>query len=143
MSSDIHAALAAIRSSPALDDLAIYKMRVAEGLERQLASRLVIFLPMVYCRLLLADSGARFSDEYRIALADGTTSAVQRLADEPLWNDSMEFAKAEIEGGLSGHDLLAIASHSAEFHALNQLIAHGSKLGNIAFDAPTIRWPEL
>jgi hypothetical protein len=143
MNKDIRKAVAVIRNSPALDDAAIYKMLVAEGVEPQSAGRLVIFLPMVYCRLLLANSGARFSDKYQSALSDGTVSPVQRLTNESLWNESMEFAKAEIKGGLSGQDLLIIAGHSAEFHAANQLLEGGSKLGNIAFDAPVIRWPEL
>lgn len=140
MNPDIRKAVDVIRSSTALDDAAIYKVLIADGVERESAARLVVFLPMVYCRLLLANSGAIFSNKYRSTLPDGTVSLVKLLVNEPLWNEAMEFAKAEIEGGVSGQDVLAIAGRSAEFHAANQLLERGSKLENLGFDAPTIRW---
>jgi hypothetical protein len=140
MKPDIRKAVAVIRNSTALDDVAIYNALVADGVERQSAARLVVFLPMVYCRLLLADSGARFSSEYRTALTDGTVSPVKLLVNEPLWNEAMEFAKAEIEDGLSRQDVLAIAGRSAELHAVNQLLEHGSKLEEVRLVAPIIRW---
>jgi hypothetical protein len=140
MNSDIRKAVAVFRNSKALDDVAIYKVLVADGVERQSAARLVAFLPMVYCRLLLASSGARFSNKYRSMLPDGTMSPVKLLANEPLWNSAMEFAKAEINGGISAEDVLSIAGRAAEFHAANQLLKRGSKLENLGFDAPTIRW---
>jgi hypothetical protein len=143
MNADIRKAVAVIRDSPTLDDVAIYKMLVADGVERKSAAQLVVFLPMVYCRLLLANSGARFSNKYRNTLSDGSMSPVKLLVTEPLWNEAMQFAKAEIEGGISGQDVLAIAGRSAEFHAANQLLERGSKLENIGFDAPTVRWTEL
>jgi hypothetical protein len=70
-------------------------------------------------------------------------SPVKLLGGEPLWNEALEFAKAEIEGGVSGQDVLTIAGRSAEFHAANQLLERGSKLENLGFDVPTIRWTEL
>jgi hypothetical protein len=71
-------------------------MLVANRVERQSAARLVVFLPMVYCRLLLANSGARFSHEYRTILPDATISGLKLLVNGPLWNEAMQFAKAEI-----------------------------------------------
>jgi hypothetical protein len=65
--------------------------------------------PQSAARLLLANSGARFSNKYRSTLPDGTMSPVKLLVNEPLWNEAMEFAKAEIEGGVSRQDVLAIA----------------------------------
>src|SRR5580693_5438359 len=106
MNPDIRKAVTVIRSSTALDDVAIYKVLVAGGVEPRSAARLVVFLPMVYCRLLLANSGARFSNKYRSTLPDGTMSPVKLLGGEPLWNEALEFAKAEIEGGVSGQDVL-------------------------------------
>jgi len=140
MKPDIRKAVAVIRNSTALDDVAIYNALVADGVERQSAARLVVFLPMVYGRLLFANSGARFSSEYRTALTDGTVSPVKLLVNEPLWNEAMEFAKAEIEDGLSRQDVLAIAGRSAELHAVNQLLEHGSKLEEVRLVAPIIRW---
>jgi hypothetical protein len=84
MNPDIRKAVGVIRNSTALDDVAIYGMLVANGVERQSAARLVVFLLMVYCRLLLANSGARFSHEYRTILPDATISGLKLLV-KPLW----------------------------------------------------------
>ncbi len=135
MNSDTRIAVNVLKHSTSLDDVAICRVLVAKGVERRSASRLVVFLPMVYCRLLLTNSGARFSNKYRSTFPDGTVSPDKLLVDEPLWNDAMEFAKAEIENGVSGQDVLNIAGRSAEFHAANQLLERGSKLENLEFEA--------
>jgi hypothetical protein len=143
MNDDIRRVLTVLRNSPDLDDSEVYRQLVADGVEGQAASRLVLFLPMIYCRLLLAGSGARFSDTFRSRLSDGTLSLEGRLIDEQSWNEAMEFAQAEIASGVSGTDLLVVAGRSAEFDAANQLLNHGSKLEDLRFVAPTIRWPGL
>jgi len=134
-------AVAIIRKSSALDDLAVFNALVAEGLEAPIASRLVIFLPMVYARILFEREGVRFSDKFQSVLPDGRVSALTKFSDEPLWVESMEFARAEIASGVSSQDLLAIAGRSVEFDAANQLLNRGSKLSGITFVAPLIRWP--
>src|SRR5208283_5423771 len=133
MNENIPKAVAVIRDSPGLDDEGIYNVLVAEGIDPHLAGRLAIFLPMVYFRLLLADSGATFSDNYQSRLPDGTNTPSQPLTNEPVWNDAMVFAKAEIKKGLSGKDLLAIAGRCPEFEAANQILKKGAKLDDIGF----------
>jgi hypothetical protein len=73
---------------------------------------------------------------------DGSLSHEQTLASEALWAEIVSFARAEQAGGVAGKDLLAVASHSAEFHALNQLLNRGSKLENIALSTVVLMWPE-
>jgi|HubBroStandDraft_2_1064218.scaffolds.fasta_scaffold197725_2 hypothetical protein len=141
MTNNISRAVAIFRKSSALDDRAVFNALVAEGLEAPVAARLVVFLPMVYARLLLEKTGARFPDKFRSVLPDGRFSALTEFSDEPLWIESMEFAKAEIASGVRSQDLMTIGGRSAEFDAANQLLNRGSKLSGIAFDTPTIRWP--
>jgi hypothetical protein len=141
MNEDISKAVAVFRTSPNLQDYAVYKVLIADGVERQLAARLVEFLPIVYCRLILRNSGARFSNTFRRTLTRGT-SYEQPLASEPIWNAAVAFAYAEVERGVSSQDLLAVATRSAEFDTANQLLNKGSKLENIAFTPPVLNWPE-
>ena len=49
------------RESPDSSDYEIYLRVVAAGVEPRHAARLVEFLPMAYCRLILAGTGTRFS----------------------------------------------------------------------------------
>src|SRR5690242_13311478 len=128
----ISSAVALLRNSPTLGDEAIYQLLVAEGFEHQIAARLVEFLPIAYGRLILANSGIRFSDTFERILPDGRISS-KSLSSEPLWESAVAFARTEADHGVSGKDLLAVAGRSAELHAANQLLQEGAKLEDLAF----------
>jgi hypothetical protein len=134
--------VAALRSSRYRGDGEIHRTLVADGIEPAVAARLVEFLPMAYCRLLLERSGARFSDMYRRRLNDGQISAEKPLSSEPLWNAVLAFARDEVGRGIPPADLLAVAGRSAEFDVANQLLNRGSKLKDIAFVPVVLKWPE-
>ncbi len=141
MSEDISKAVSIFRISPNWGEEEIYRALVNEGVERQRAARLVEFLPMVYCRLILRNSGARFSQTFRRKLPGGASEELP-LSSDPVWNEAVAFAYAEAERGVAGKDLLAVAARSAEFDAANRLLNKGSKLENIAFTSPVLNWPE-
>src|SRR5437867_5844053 len=67
----IEQALALFRESSGRRDDELFEMLVLRGVKRTLAARLVEFLPMAYCRVLLESSGARFSSIYRRVSKDG------------------------------------------------------------------------
>jgi hypothetical protein len=141
MNDDISKAVSIFRTATDLDDYAMYKALVADGVDGQRAARLVEFLPIVYSRLILRNSGARFSHTFRRTLPGGQCQE-QPLSTEPIWNEVVEFANFEVERGVSGRDLLAVGARSAEFDAANQLLNKGSQLANIAFTPPVLMWPE-
>ena len=60
METAIAKAVILFRSSPNMDDEQIHRALVDAGIDRKLAARLVELVPMAYCRVLLADTGARF-----------------------------------------------------------------------------------
>ena len=134
-------AVALLRSRTDLGDVAIYRELARHGVERPIAARLVEFLPMVYCRLIFLKSGLRFPETYRRALSDGTYSPSVSLSGDTLWNEAKKFAEAEIESGVNGQSLLAIAGRSAEFDAANKLLNSGSKLEDVKFTEPVLLWP--
>lgn len=141
MNEDISKAMAMFRTSPNLEDYGIYQTLVADGVERQLAARLVEFLPVIYSRLILRNSGARFSSTFRRTVAGGM-SQEQPFSSDPVWNAAAAFASDELERGVSSQDLLVVAARSAEFDAANQLLNRGAKLENIVFTPPVFIWPE-
>jgi hypothetical protein len=134
-------AVALLRSRTDLGDVAIYRELAGRGVERPTAARLVEFLPMVYCRLIFLKSGLRFPETYRRASSDGTYSPSVSLSGDTLWNEAKKFAEAEIESGVKGQSLLAIAGRSAEFDAANKLLNSGSKSEDIKFTEPVLFWP--
>jgi hypothetical protein len=141
MNEDIASAVSVFRASPDLGDHAVYLALVAGGMDRQRAARLVEFLPMVYCRLLLRNSGARFPNTFCRMQPDGA-SMEQLLSSEPVWIAAMAFARAELEHGVSSQDLMAVAARSSEFDAANRLLNKGSMLKDITFASPVLTWPE-
>jgi len=142
MNEHISNAVAIFREWPASSDDEIYRRAVAAGIEPKQAARLVEFLPMAYCRLILARTVARFSDKFRRRQHNGSLSHEERLASNPLWAEIMSYARAEQAAGAAGKDLLVIASHSAEFDAVNKLLNRGSKLQDIALSTAVLLWPE-
>jgi len=129
------------RESPASSDYEIYLKAVAVGVESKQAARLVEFLPMVYCRLILAGTGTRFPDIFQRRFNDGTLSPEKTLVSEPAWTEVMRFARAE-QAQVTGSDLMAIAAHSSEFDAVNQLLNRGTKPEDIALSTAVLAWPE-
>jgi len=101
----ISRAVVLLRNSRTLTDDAIYRDLVADGVEHQLAARLVELLPLAYGRLVLNNSGAQFSDDFDRTLSDGNTSR-KALSSEPLWHLVVDFARTEVNHGISGTDLI-------------------------------------
>lgn len=125
-----------LRESQHLADDEIRKELVRQGIDPDMALRLVEFLPMAYARLVFQRSGARFSDRFKRVGRDGTLREYV-LADEPVWKPALGFAQHEIARGTPGSELVAVAARSAEFQAANELLNKGSKLKDIVF-TPTV-----
>ena len=142
MSGAISMAVAIFREFPDASDEEALRKLAAAGVECVVARRLVEFLPMAYCRLIPSDTGVTFSDRFRRKLADGSLSAERSLNSEPLWAETLSFAKSEKQGGVTGTALLAIATRSSEFDAANQLANQGSKLKDIVLTPTVFLWPE-
>jgi hypothetical protein len=142
MDTAIAKAVMLFRSSPDMDDEQIHRALVDAGIDWKLAARLVELVPMVYCRVLLADSGARFPETFQRFRDDDTTTPPRPLTSEPVWVAAMDFAKREIERGLGRDDKLSVAGRSAEFRAANELLNKGSKLGDLGFTPSVFMWSE-
>src|SRR5579864_3128051 len=126
------------RTLRSAEDDKIYRSLIEGGVESELAERLIEFLPMVYCRLILASSGAKFPNVFCRLLPNGTFEE-RLLSSEPVWNAAARFAQCESEAGVSAEDLLAIAGRSAEFHAANQLLQRRSELEDLRFTPTVLR----
>jgi len=142
MNAVIPTAVAAFREFPNASDEEILRKLLAARIDRTTASRLVEFLPMAYCRVLLADAGVKFCDRFQRKLPDGKISPEQALDSDPLWAVALSFAWAEKRSGTSGKLLLAVAAHSSEFDAVNQLANQGTKLNDIVLTPTVFQWQE-
>jgi hypothetical protein len=92
---------------------------------------------LAYCRLMVKGSGVRFEETYKHC--DENTGDWRRcsLAEDELFGEATECASV---GGLTGDEVLAIASRSPEFQAINQLLMKGVALANIQLTEPLLTW---
>ena len=125
-----------IRRSQGKDDRSVFGDLVRAGMSRQLAARLVEFLPMAYCRVMLQNSGVQFCNSY------ARSSQTSVLDADAIWVAAYQFALIEVGRGVARSDLLAIAGRSAEFQAVNELLNRGSNISDVRLTAPVLAWPE-
>jgi hypothetical protein len=135
----IAAALTILRESPELDDESVFRALVDQGVERSLAARIVEFLPVAYCRVLLAKSGVRFSNSFVRA---ASPLKLQSLSSESVWIPFLAYAESEIREGAASREILIVAGRSAEFQAINQMLEKKAELKNLVLTPISLPWPE-
>jgi hypothetical protein len=139
MNEAIARALTIFRGSPGLDDEGVFRALVNQGVERLLAARLVEFLPIAYCRVLLLNSGVRFSNSFARAVSP---LKIQSLSCESVWIPFLAYAESEIREGVARREILMVAGRSAEFHAINQMLDKGAELKNVVLTPISLQWSE-
>jgi len=132
-------ALTIFRESPDFDDESVYRALVDRGIERSLAARIVEFLPIAYCRVLLLNSGVQFSNTFVRA---ASPLKIQSLSCEPVWIPFLAYAESEIRAGADRRAMLMVAGRSAEFQAINRMIDKGTELKNLVLTPISLMWPE-
>ncbi len=131
MSDTIAKALHIMRTYPDLDDLHLFRRLAAEGIELRTAARLVLFLPLAYCRIFLAPYKVKVSADFcQLRLGGGFTPA-RPLTSEPLWREIVEWAQREVKRGITNDDFFAVASRSAEFGIVTEALREGCPLDTI------------
>jgi hypothetical protein len=132
-------ALKIFRESPELDDEGAFRALIDRGVERSIAARIVEFLPIAYCRVLLLNSGVQFSNSFVRA---ASPLKIQSLSSEPVWIFCLAYAESEIRGGTARREMLMVAGRSAEFQAINQMLEKGAEPKNVALTTISLLWPE-
>jgi hypothetical protein len=139
MNEAIVSALKIFRESPELDDESVFRALVDRGVERSIAARIVEFLPIAYCRVLLLNSGVQFSNSFVRA---ASPLKIRSLASVPVWIPFLAYAESEIRGGTARREMLMVAGRSAEFQAINQMLDKGAKLQSVVLTTVSLLWPD-
>jgi hypothetical protein len=132
-------ALEIFRNSADLDDESVFQAVVDKGVERSLASRIVEFLPIAYCRVLFINSGVQFSNSFTRGMSP---LKIQSLSLVPEWVFFLAYAEREIRRGATKQELLMVAGRSAEFQAVNRMLNKKAELKNIVLSPIVLPWPE-
>jgi hypothetical protein len=124
-----------------LGDEELFVRLVEAGIERRMAARLVELLPIAYGRILLADSGIIFNENYQRMDNRGKISPEQSLASVPLWREIVTHAEEEISHNISNQEMIAVASRSAEYHVCTELSVKGTIPGDVRLTPCVFSWP--
>lgn len=103
--------------------------------DRDLADRMLEFLPLAFGRVVLARLGVTVPDSFIRAVDDENFSDACPLDAEPLWLPAKAFA-ARASTWMANQDFLAIARRSAEFDAVNNACNKGSDPKNLVGGPP-------
>lgn len=137
MENPIRRTLEIMRASPTMTEQEISNCLVEEGVDQDIASCLVDYIPMAYTRIMYASVGLKFAQTYRRMDKKGRLLPERELVSEPLWNEVLAYAKSEMSKGISDRDLLAIVYGDAEYKAITQALKDGTDLKGSA-SAPVI-----
>jgi hypothetical protein len=139
---EIKDAVSIIRRCSHLNDNELYRSLTVAGFDERTSARLVEFIPMAYCRVLLESTGVKFPDTFQRRNAGGTVTPLIPLASEPIWEAGLAYARIDVQNGITRDEKLQVAGRSAEFHAVNELLKKGTRLENIALIPAVLTWPE-
>lgn len=136
----ISIAIRILCDSPDLSDEYVFEELVKAGVERVYAARLIEFIPSVYCRLLLSQSGVRFSGKFLRESNSHGGSPEHLLASDPVWLEIAGYAARHPPPGQN--ELLRIVARSAEFGVINQMLNKGSRMQDLILSPLVLKWPE-
>lgn len=105
--------------------------------DRDLAERLVEFVPLGFGRVILGKMGVVSPDRFVRMFDNGEFSAECPLDAEPLWKPVVAFAK-QAETRMSKDEFFAVAGRSAEVDAVTKAIQAGSNPKNLVGSAPIL-----
>jgi hypothetical protein len=142
MSETIAKAVQIFRAYPKEGDYEIFRRLINKGIERNVAARLVEFIPCAYVRILLVNSGVVFNDLYQRMDKNGHISPQQPLTSMPLWNEIVAYAQSELQEGIPQQSIFIIASHSAEYNYFSNLLKNGGKPEGFRTSPLLFAWPE-
>jgi len=122
------------------DEELIHKL-VGAGMERGHATRLILFIPCVYARLILKSLGVQFSEKFVRSYGGGRFSKERTLASETVWLEVSEFAHINISA-LSSQERMLVAGRSPEFGVINQALNSGANASDMVLSHLVVFWPE-
>lgn len=137
----ISKAIRVLSAGRELEDSKLIERLVADGVERSYATRLVLFIPVAYARLVLGSFCVKFSDYFLRSYGEGRVSAEQRLDSDAVWLEVRNSAEAHIRV-LSRDERRWIAGRSPEFKVINQVLNDGLEIKDSVLSPLVVWWPE-
>jgi hypothetical protein len=123
----------------------VEKIYAAIG-DRDIAERLIEFVPLAFGRVILGKMGVVLPDYFIRMLDHDKFSEQCPLAAEPIWKPALAFAK-EAEARMSKQKFWLVAYRSAEVDAATKAIQGGSDPKNLVGSPPiftrTVPLPQM
>jgi hypothetical protein len=142
--------VSAFQTQPEAEDDTIYSFLRTQGIEEALATKLIQFVPIAFCRFIMRPSGIRFAPNYVMMDARGRQVGEFALAEEPVFQEALTYCQTALAEGQKPAFFLLVAARSAGYRVIQELLANGSRPENIITSPPILqdgsrqpkwRWP--
>lgn len=124
---------------PRASDETIVTLLERQGIREPLAERLNVFVPMAFCRAVLADTGVQFAEDY--IQRNGDAEVRRALSSEPVFQAAWRVAQGRISEGMPTYNLLLVAIGAAEMGILYRALNERPDLESVEFGAPVVLCP--
>ena len=125
------------------DEVASRKLSEAAGISIGSASTLITFVPLAFGRVRLSGSPLRFPLTY--VRCDESGQGFKRRSFEAnlAFQEARRQAQRLMNDSSSTEELLAMASRSPEFQAVNSALTDGARIENLELLEPVVAHDEL
>ena len=112
------------------DDEQIFYSLKQKGWDEITCSKIIAFVPIAFCRLLLHSSGVSFSEYYIIMQSDTKVKQKKRLDSEPFFKIAFNIAILKSKACDQNY-FMSVATRSSEFNVVNSALNRGSILEDL------------
>lgn len=119
-------------------DERVLELLGADGINKDLAQQLLVFVPMAFAREPLEREGVAFPDKVILFSLRTPRRKIVRLSECCVYFAAKSLAYSVALSPTSQINRLLVAGRSAEFHLVNQLLMQGGRLGDIRFVEPAV-----
>jgi hypothetical protein len=125
-----------------LSELECEKLLFSEGMSREIAAKIVTFLPSAAARVLMKGK-VEFPEDYRWTNYHTRQFVVQRYDQTPVFMASMHAFELLHQHGLAGPEIRSVADYSVEMKGIAKVRQQGGKLeGGKLFTSMTVMTEE-
>lgn len=137
---DVSRAVARMIEMPGRPDAEISQWLAKDGADPTEALALLAYLPLAFGRKALQELPIKFAQTATVQRGEEDEGTEIRLEDDAIFAQADQLARRALEQGTMTQDqFLAVASRSAEVHAVNNAMTQGAEAKDLVVSSPQIR----
>jgi hypothetical protein len=133
--------VASFQEQPEADLEPVLHELLRQGVARELAEKVIVFVPLAFGRLVLDRVGVAYSSDFTRAATDGTYASKYRLDDEPIYRQAVLLAPSYAASPRYGQAFEAVCAWSGEVSIVSDALGRNDDPRTITLGPPVISMP--